>query len=126
MAKKTSVDKLSQAVDDILAEYGDEVAANMGEAVKKVTKAGTKAVREESRRSFGGSGRYAKGWKSQIDAQGRTPTGVIYNKDLPGLPHLLEFGHLNRDGSRTPGRAHIEPAEKKIAEDFEKEVMSGI
>ena len=34
MAKKTSIDKLSAAIHDILAEYGDDVQANLSEAVK--------------------------------------------------------------------------------------------
>lgn len=51
-------------------------------------------------------------------------TGVIYNKATPSLPHLLEHGHANRGGGRTPGRPHIAPAEEQIVKEYEEEVKS--
>lgn len=126
MARKTPVDKLSVEIASILEEYSEEVASSVGEAVKKVSKAGAKALRAESKQRFGGSGAYAKGWTSTVEIGKRSARGVIYNKDLPGLPHLLEYGHLNRDGSRTPGRLHIAIVEEQIIEEFEKEVYKGL
>lgn len=126
MARKTPVDKLSAEIGDILAEYGQDVEAEMEEAVKKVSKAGAKALRSKAKQTFRGSGAYAKGWTSTVETGGHSAQGVIYNKDLPGLPHLLEHGHLNRDGSRTPGRAHISVIEEQIIQDFTMEVEKGI
>lgn len=126
MARKTPVDKLSSQVASILAEYGGEVKESVNEAVKAVVKAGAKALRAQSKQTFGGSGAYAKGWTSTVETGRRSVQGTIYNKDIPGLPHLLEHGHLNRDGSRTPGRAHISLVEQQIIEDFVKEVEEGI
>lgn len=126
MARKTPVDKLSAEIADILAEYGQDVEAEMEEAVKKVSKAGAKALRFKAKQTFKGSGAYAKGWTSTVETGGHSAQGVIYNKDLPGLPHLLEHGHLNRDGSRTPGRAHISVIEEQIIQDFTLEVEKGI
>ena len=126
MARKTPVDKLSAEIASILSDYGDDVKSSMDGVVKKVTKAGAKALRAASKRSFGGSGAYAKGWTSTVETGRRSSQGIIYNKDLPGLPHLLEHGHLNRDGSRTPGRLHIAPVEEQIVEDFVKEVEESI
>lgn len=122
-SKKAPVDRLSAEIKGILDEYADEVAGGVGEAVKKVTRAGAKALRAEAKQKFpNGSGRYAKGWKSRIETGKRTKLGLIYNADLPGLPHLLEHGHANRNGGRTPGRAHIQPVEDQIIKDFETEV----
>lgn len=126
MARKTPVDKLSAEIASILSDYGDEVKNSMSEAVKKVTKAGAKALRAQSKQTFGGSGAYAKGWTSTVDTGKRSAQGVIYNKDLPGLPHLLEYGHLNRDGSRTQGRVHIGTVEDQIIADFVKEVEESL
>ncbi len=126
MARKTPVDKLSAEIASILSDYGDEVKDSMNEAVKKVAKAGAKALRAQSKQTFGGSGAYAKGWTSTVDTGKRSAQGVIYNKDLPGLPHLLEHGHLNRDGSRTPGRVHIATVEDTVIADFVKEVESSL
>lgn len=126
MARKTPVDKLSAEIASILSDYGDEVKDSMSEVVKKVTKAGAKALRTQSKQTFGGSGAYAKGWTSAVETGRRSAQGVIYNKDLPGLPHLLEHGHLNRDGSRTPGRVHIATVEDRVIAAFVKEVEESL
>lgn len=126
MAKKTSIDKLSAAIHDILAEYGDDVQANLSDAVKQVTKKGAQAVKAAARSTFGGTGEYAAGWTSRAETGRFSAQGVIYNKDVPGLPHLLENGHANRDGGRTPGREHIKPVEETIVQEFEAEVKKGI
>lgn len=125
-ASKIPPDKLASEINSILAEYGADIDKEMDGAVKRVAKAGAAALRRVAKQLFGGSGRYAKGWTSTVETGGHSARGVIYNKDVPGLPHLLEHGHLNRDGSRTPGRAHISVIEEQIIQDFTLEVEKGI
>ena len=69
---------------------------------------------------------YGKGWTSQFETGRLSYQGVIYNKDLPGLPHLLEHGHAKRGGGRVDGRVHIKPVEDEIVKKFEKEVKQAI
>ena len=129
MAKKIPIDRLSAEINKILTEYGDEVQENVNDAARRVTKAGAKAVRGNAQSTFrvgNGEKNYAKGWTSKFETGRLSAQGIIYNKDLPGLPHLLEHGHANRGGGRTPGRAHIVPVEQKIIEDFEKAVKKAI
>ena len=129
MAKKIPVDRLAAEIEKILTEYGDEVQENVNDAARRVTKAGAKAVRGNAQSTFrvgNGEKNYAKGWTSKFETGRLSAQGIIYNKDLPGLPHLLEHGHANRNGGRTPGRAHIAPVEQKIIEDFEKAVKKAI
>lgn len=129
MAKKIPVDRLSAEINKILTEYGNEVQENVDDAARRVTKAGAKAVRGNAQSTFrvgNGEKNYAKGWTSKFETGRLSAQGIIYNKDLPGLPHLLEHGHANRNGGRTPGRAHIAPVEQKIIEDFEKAVKKAI
>ena len=129
MAKKIPIDRLSEEINKILTEYGDEVQENVNDAARRVTKAGAKAVRGNAQSTFrvgNGEKNYAKGWTSKFETGRLSAQGIIYNKDLPGLPHLLEHGHANRNGGRTPGRAHIAPVEQKIIEDFEKAVKKAI
>lgn len=128
MAKKIPVDRLAAEIEKILTEYGEEVQENVDEATQRVAKAGAKAVRANANSTFDGTGKYAKGWKSKFETGRLSSQGIIYNGDLPGLPHLLEHGHANRNGGRTPtpGRVHIEPVEQKIIEDFEKAVKKAI
>lgn len=126
MAKKTPLDKFSEAIHDILDEYGDSIRANVAEAVKAVSKKGAQAVKQAAKTTFGGTGEYAAGWTSRVETGRYSSQGVIYNKDVPGLPHLLENGHANRGGGRTPGRPHIKPVEEKVIEEFETEVKKGL
>lgn len=126
MAKKTPLDKFSEAIHDILDEYGDSIRENVAEAVKAVSKKGAQAVKQAAKTTFGGTGKYAAGWTSRVETGRYSTQGVIYNKDAPGLPHLLENGHANRGGGRTPGRPHIKPVEEKVIEEFETEVKKGL
>lgn len=126
MAKKTPLDKFSEAIHDILDEYGDSIQENLAEATKEVTKKGAQAVKKAAKTTFGGTGKYAAGWTTRFETGRYSSQGIIYNKDVPGLPHLLENGHANRGGGRTPGRPHIKPVEEKVIEEFETEVKKGL
>ena len=124
MAKRVPIDQLTQAVDSILAKYGEDVQGNINDIVKDLSKQGAKTLKGESSSTFGGTGKYASGWTSQTETGRVSAQGTIYNGDLPGLPHLLEHGHANRGGGRTPGRVHISKVEEKLLKEFEDRVRS--
>jgi len=61
--------------------------------------------------------------------KGRLSTTVTIYNDHPALPHLLEYGHVTRNGTGrtyapTPAHAHIAPVEKELVETFEREVVA--
>ena len=124
MAKRVPIDQLTQVVDSILAKYGEDVQGNINDIVKDLSKQGAKTLKGESSSTFGGTGKYASGWTSQTETGRVSAQGTIYNGDLPGLPHLLEHGHANRGGGRTPGRVHISKVEEKLLKEFEDRVRS--
>ena len=124
MAKRTPIDRLSIEVEKILAEYGENVQENINEVVKEMSKKGAKAVKSQASSTFGGTGKYASGWTSQTETGRVSAQGTIYNKNVPGLPHLLEHGHANRGGGRTAGRIHIAPVEEQLIQEFESKVKS--
>lgn len=125
MARATPIDKLESAIDKILTSYGDDVQKNVDEATVKVGRAGASALRSESKKTFGGTGKYAKGWKAKTEQSRLGTTAIIYNTN-PGLPHLLENGHAKRGGGRVPGRKHIAPVEEKIIDKFTKAVKEAV
>ena len=124
MAKRTPIDKLTLEVGKILEEYGDNVQENVNEIVSEMSKQGAKAVKGQARSTFGGTGRYASGWTSQVETGRVSAQGTIYTRDVPGLPHLLEHGHALRNGGRTAGRVHIATVEEKLVKEFESKVRS--
>lgn len=134
MARKTAIDKMNTAIAAILNEYAGEIAGNMDEIAKETGKRGAQALRQKSRETFPVdgkrkvSGEYAKGWTYRVE-QTRMKVSVTIFNDHPALPHLLEYGHVTRNGTgrtfpRTPAHEHIAPVAEEIAETFEKEVLA--
>ena len=124
MAKAVGLDGLAEALTEILEEYQTEVERGVRECVQRVAKAGVKALKETSPRQ---TGEYAAGWTSEVKEGRLGATATIYNKDKPGLVHLLEHGHVTRNGtgrtfSRTPAHIHVAPVEDEIAREFEKQI----
>lgn len=125
-SKRTTIDKLDSAIEKILEEYGDNLREDVNSAVKAVTKKGVAAVKQGARSSFKGTGAYSKGWTSKFEEGRISAQGTIYNKDIPGLPHLLEHGHAKRNGGRVAGKIHIGNVEQEIVQKFEREVKEAI
>ncbi len=123
-SRKITADNLGEAIAEILEEYGDEVQKDMDDVVKDVGKAGVKAIKSASG-VFGGTGKYRKGWTSQIDSERYGSTVTIYNR-TPGLPHLLENGHAKRGGGRVPGKTHIAPVEQELIKQFEEQIEKAV
>lgn len=128
MAGKTPLDKLDSAISTILKEYEDETLENLGVIAEAMGKKGVQALRQESRRQFPkGTGEYAKGWKMQKSQSRLSAFVTIYNEHH-GMPHLLEHGHVVRNGTdrvypSVPGREHIKPVADKLVEEFERGVV---
>lgn len=120
MAKTCTIDNMDAAIMEILNEYEDFTVHTVREATQKIAKEGVKALKSSSRSSFGGTGKYARGWTTTSEGGRFDTTVTIHNKTTPGLPHLLEHGHAKRGGGRVAGRVHIAPVESKLIGDFEK------
>ena len=125
----TNPGNLSEAVQKILREYEDDVEHNLAEITKKLGKAGAKKLAAASRAAFPkGTGEYARGWKADDYSERIVKTTVIHQKDLPGLPHLLEHGHVGYVNGRrikdVEGREHILPVEKELVEQYQEEVLA--
>lgn len=125
MARLITIDQFASSIHDILEKYGDEINENMEEAVKAVSRKGAQAVKSAASSTFNGN-KYASGWTSKTETGRMSAQGTIYNRTVPGLPHLLENGHAMRGGGRVAGRPHIKPVEEKIIQEFEQEVRKSI
>ena len=119
---KVTPDNLAQVLADIMDEYKEHAEKTLDEAAKEAAKAGAKALQSASRSTFGGTGQYARGWGVDREKVGGAALYTIWNKNKPGLPHLLEFGHAKGNGGRVAGRTHIKPIEQQIVAQFENKV----
>lgn len=125
---EVGLDQLHSAIMTILEDYSEEVERKSGECVRKIAQKGAKTLRGVSPRK---KGEYAGGWTYKVEKKRLYTEGVIYNKDKPGLPHLLEFGHATRNGTGrvladTPAHPHIKAVEEQIIADFENSIKGEI
>lgn len=119
MAKKTPIDKMDAALEQILTDYGKDVNADLRAAVKKAAQKGRAALKGSSPRSKGraswGSKHYADNWAVKDTTSRLTISDIIYNKKPTyRLTHLLEHGHAKVGGGRVPAQVHIKPVEEEI------------
>ena len=127
-SRKVGLDGLADAIADVLEEYQTEIARGTKEAVQQVAKAGVKALKATSPQKTGG---YAKGWTAEVKDGRLGAEATIYNAAKPGLVHLLEHGHVTRNGtgrqfSPTPAEVHVAPVEEKLIADFKKAIVEVI
>ena len=107
-----------------LKRYSKVTSSEIQEAAKDIAKEAVKDVQSKSPMSnTSRRGKYKKGWTSQNVEDGY----IVRNKDEYRLTHLLEKGHVIRDGTgRKVGQAkaqeHIKPAEIKAIKNFEKRI----
>ncbi|NLA83037.1 MAG: hypothetical protein GX854_00615, partial [Clostridiales bacterium] len=88
----------------------DETAKNIKEEIQK-----SSAWKDRT-------GEYRKGWTIKKENRKGEIVRIIYNKDKPGLIHLLEFGHVKRGGGRVAGRPHVQPAYEKYVPQMEQNI----
>lgn len=116
---------LAEQAEKLLETYSKEVTEQMKKVIKKDVNSAKRDLQGASPRK---TGKYASGWSVKDEGSKLTTNFVIYNK-TPGLPHLLEFGHVIRNGTgRTygsvGGRSHIagvnDELQKKVVQDLEQ------
>lgn len=102
---------------------------------KCISKAGKQAKRDVVALSPENNGDYKKGWTVRTKRGKTSVESIIYNKDYPGLTHLLEEPHVvrnqygkyertnpTREGGRG-GKIHIAPA-REAAEKYLIELLT--
>lgn len=126
MDKKVPLDQFADALADILNDYKDGVIESAAEATKQAGQAGVNALKATSPHRKGG---YAGGWTVKEEKTRVTSMVIIYNGKKPGLAHLLEHGHVTRNGtgrewpteSKT-ARPHIAKVEEQLIDTFERAI----
>ena len=131
MAKKTvkPVD-FDKAIKEALEQYGDDVLEVMGDAITKVADEAVEKLK--SVKSFAPegnpSGKYSASWKSEEKRTGRlSKKRVIHNAEHYRLTHLLEHGHVSRNGTgrtfgKVPAYPHIGEVNDWVGEELPREI----
>lgn len=105
---------LAQEIAQHLRQYSSDVEEKLQYSKKEV---GQKAVKElrKAGKFNDRTGRYRKGWtlKKQGDNY------IVWNKTDYQLTHLLEFGHVLRNGGRSKAFKHIKDVDDMVDEEYE-------
>lgn len=123
MSKVVGVGDLADAVNQILAEYGDDAIDIIREVAPEAAKQAQKELKSNSPKN---QGKYAAGWAVQSQNTRNGISVVVHNKNKPGLTHLLENGHALRGGGRAPAQPHIAAVNDNAQEEFLKKVEEGL
>lgn len=114
------IDALADVLAQELEDYNRDVTDILKVSVKESAKA---CVSELKATSPELTGSYAQGWRARTAYDGPTDIRMqVHNKTDYQLTHLLEDGHANVDGGRTPAYPHIGTAAEKASEFLEKNV----
>ena len=107
----TEISGVAREIQRQLQYYARGVAEEVEQAKSDVTKVLKKDVERDSpeRRPS-----YKKGWRIK---RGKKSL-ILHNKTDYQLTHLLEHGHVLRNGERFVGEPHIRPNEEKAVRDF--------
>lgn len=107
--------ELANLIAKELSTYSREV----GEKVDKIANTVVdEAVRELKTTSPKRHGKYARNWRFKKNSKG---SYVVYNAaPTYRLTHLLEKGHILKNGGRSKAIPHIKPVEEHAIESFEK------
>lgn len=104
---------------DILDDYSKEVRKAMADAEDKIAKESVRKLKNTSPKRNGKNHirRYAEGWRvKRVRTNTGIPDVIVHNKTNYQLTHLLENGHVIRNGKgeygRTNGIKHIAPVEE--------------
>lgn len=114
MVVKVKADQLDEAIRSQLETYNADVARELNKGLKDVADKTADTLKK------GGSyrertGKYTPDW-SVTERPGRSVMQgeeySVHNRKHYQLTHLLEKGHVTRNGKRTRAFTHIAPAEQ--------------
>lgn len=116
------IGNLAREVMKQLDDYGIAAGLEVEKVSAEVAEETAKMLNKNSPEL---TGDYAASWTYGVGETKRARHTMIVHAERPeyALTHLLEKGHQNRNGGRTPAIVHIAPAEEEAADRLEKELM---
>lgn len=123
--KKVSIDKLADEIMKGLEEYESLATEDMKKHVKKAARSIRKDIKDIAPK--GETGKYKESWSAKTTKETANSIEiVVHSKNRYQLAHLLEKGHVLRQGGRTRAQPHIKPAEEKGIKELEENIKRSL
>ena len=120
MAQKVKIDELANTIVKEMQAYSTLATDVMKKAVKKAANSAKKDISSNAPKD---TGAYAKSWAVKNTKETSNALELtVHSKNRYQIAHLLEKGHVTRNGGRTRAFVHIAPVEQKCIKQYEKDV----
>lgn len=106
---------LASLIAKELSMYSKEVEEEVDEIAEEVAEETVQELKDSSPKRYG---KYARSWRKKKLSTG---SYIVYNV-VASLTHILEKGHLSRNGGRVAGIVHIKPAEENAIQIFQQRI----
>lgn len=129
MARTTNANNLAKEVMKGMEQYKKLTDDALEAAVKKSATQVRNEIKATAPRSSGSGKHHADSWgvKAQKTKIGES-SRIVYGRTPRGyaLAHLLEYGHVTRNGRRSKAFHYIAPAEQHGIETLEREIEKAL
>lgn len=118
---------LADIVSDILEDYADGVTDTIAPTIKEVSEETVETLKTSG--DYGDrTGEYRKSFAYTMEKTFRGARSYVHNTGQEyRKAHLLEHGHVNRDGTtRTKAHPHWKPAQQQAATAFLRKMRQNI
>lgn len=117
-------DNVREACIEILKKYGEDADRIIRDTSKDVSRKSVSELKSTSPVRKGRSQGYARNWTHKKEIKGHSVKEIVYNrKPTYRVAHLLDNGHVLKNGKYWDGDDHITNVEEKFTEEFLNEVL---
>lgn len=109
-------------VNDILNEYSLDIQESIQAEAQNIAKQAANDLKNTKGTYKIRTGKYNKGWRVNTQKGRGEISCTVWNATNWQLTHLLEKGHVTRNGGRTRAFVHIKPIEEKYVKQYETDV----